>query len=151
MIDNRLIAKLQIAPTFGADNPQTHRVVQSKRTSDGKDMFADFQRSAVAQSACGKIASAHIDHRQIRGRILGDLDDLQRDPVVGFDSDVGDLCRLDDMPIGQHIVASLNIDDHAGSSLLDPLGANLRFLKSRVQTDLLNRLLLGRFDVDHRR
>ena len=114
-------------------------------------MFADFQRSAVAQSACGKIASANIDHRQVRGRILGDLDDLQRDSVVGFDSDVGDLGRLDDMPVGQHVVASLNLDDHAGSSLLDPLGANLGFLEPRVQTDLLNRLLFGRFDMDHRR
>ena len=55
------------------------------------------------------------------------------------------------MPVGQHIVASLNIDDHAGSSLLDPLGANPGFLEPRVQTNLLNRLLFGRFDMDHRR
>ncbi len=136
----RSLAEGQTVPPRGADDAEGDRPAQSEGTPHGEDEIAGLHAVAVADGSGDQIRSLDRQDGDVGVLVAKDLLRTKRASVGQVDLDSFGRGGADDMPVRQHIVLALHLDDHPGALFLAPPAAAV--LKTVVDGAL-------RLDVDH--
>ena len=136
-----LVAELQIAAAFGADDAERHRVAQAERAADRQHEIADVDRVAIADPRRHEIRRRDGHHGHVGSRVAPNFRRADLPAVGELDMNVRFGGRADDVPIGEHIEFAAQFKDRAGAGFFDRL----------VRIALGKRIGFRGFDMDDRR